>query len=320
MDSTVLLIVFLAFATVVLLMLGAQKLATQKQDRLKERVAVVAVKDQAAVAEMKSQKASRLNLSGLLSRIAGPDFMRKQSDLLASADVPWRPGEFLTMRLAFAAVAVLGGMVTTERADIIVVLGAIFFWLPVGYVKRNKSRRQTRFDLQLPDALQLIVNSLRAGFSFNKALEVAAQSSTPPISTDFSSVLREISLGVSAEDALQTMARRAQSPEFDIVISAYLIQREVGGNLAVIMEKVADTVRQRLRMRGELKVLTAQGRISGYVVGLLPIAVFGIVMLAAPDYLDPLVKNSFGRGMLAFAVFWQLLGVLMIRSVINIKM
>ena len=133
-------------------------------------------------------------------------------------------------------------------------------------------------------------------------------------------MLREISLGVSAEDALQTMARRAQSPEFDIVISAYLIQREVGGNLAVIMEKVADTVRQRLRMRGELKVLTAQGRISGYVVGLLPVAVFGIVMLAAPDYLDPLLKNSAGQGMLAFAVFWQLLGVLMIRSVINIKM
>ena len=318
MDSIILLICFLAAATVVLLMMGTQKIATQKREKLQQRVAVVAIKDEAAV-EAKKDKPSLLNVSGLLSRVAGPGFMRKQSELLASADVPWRPGEFLTMRLAFAAVAVLGGMVAVERIDIILVLALLGFIAPVMYVNRSKSRRQAKFDMQLPDALQLIVNSLRAGFSFNKALEVAAQSSTPPTSSDFSSVLREISLGVSAEDALQGMARRAQSPEFDIVISAYLIQREVGGNLAVIMEKVADTVRQRLRMRGELKVLTAQGRISGYVVGFLPIAVFGIVIVAAPDYLDPLVKQPLGQGMLGFAVVWQMLGVLMIRSVINIK-
>jgi tight adherence protein B len=151
-------------------------------------------------------------------------------------------------------------------------------------------------------------------------MEVAAQASTPPISTDFGGVQREVSLGMSIEEALQSMARRAQSPEFDIVVSAYLIQREVGGNLAVIMEKVADTVRQRLRMRGELKVLTAQGRISGYVVGLLPIAVFGIVMMAAPDYLDPLLKSGMGQGALAFAVFWQALGVFMIKKITDIKM
>lgn len=320
-DSILLIIPFLAAGTVVLLLLGAQKLATQKREKLQQRVAVVAVKEEAlAAAEARKEKPSLLNVSGLLSRIAGPDFMRKQSELLASADVPWRPSEFLTMRLTFAAVAVLGGMVTVERVDVVVLLGAALFWAPVFYVKRCKSRRQAKFDMQLPDALQLIVNSLRAGFSFNKALEVAAQSSTPPISTDFSSVLREISLGMSAEDALQGMARRAQSPEFDIVISAYLIQREVGGNLAVIMEKVADTVRQRLRMRGELKVLTAQGRISGYIVGLLPFAVFVIVTMAAPGYLDPLVKSSLGQFVLGFAVVWQLLGMLWIRSVINIRM
>jgi tight adherence protein B len=321
MDSVLLIIPFLAAGTVVLLVLGAQKLFTQKQERLQERVAVVAVKDAAATAvATKKEQTSWLNVSGLLSRVAGPDFMHKQSELLASADVPWRPGEFLTMRFACAAIAVLGGMVSTDRLEIIAPLGLALFWVPVFYVRHCKSRRQAKFDMQLPDALQLIVNSLRAGFSFNKALEVAAQSSTPPISTDFSSVLREVSLGVSSEDALQGMARRAQSPEFDIVISAYLIQREVGGNLAVIMEKVADTVRQRLRMRGELKVLTAQGRISGYVVGLLPIAVFAIVITAAPSYLDPLIKNPMGQGMLVFAVIWQLLGVLMIRSVINIKL
>ncbi|MFA7006173.1 MAG: type II secretion system F family protein, partial [Verrucomicrobiia bacterium] len=212
------------------------------------------------------------------------------------------------------------GLMLIERAILIVLVAAAAFWLPVLYVGRRKAKRQSDFDMQLPDALQLIVNSLRAGFSFNKAMEVASQSTTPPMSSDFGSGLREVSLGMSIEDALQSMARRAQSPEFDIVVSAYLIQREVGGNLAVIMEKVAETVRQRLRMRGELNVLTAQGRISGYVVGLLPIAVFGIVVVAAPDYLDPLIKTTMGRSALIFAVFWQMVGVMMIRSITNIKM
>jgi tight adherence protein B len=321
MDSAILTIVFMAAGTVVLIVLGTQKVFTQKKEQLEKRVAIVAAKEDTTVVAAKVEKKSDwLNVGGIVSKLAGPEFLRKQAEMLASADVPWRPGEFLTVRLTFATVALAGCLALTDRTEIVAAMAAVGFWLPVLHVKRRKAKRQSSFDMQLPDALQLIVNSLRAGFSFNKAMEVAAQASTPPISTDFASVQREVSLGMTIEDALQAMARRAQSPEFDIVISAYLIQREVGGNLAVIMEKVADTVRQRLRMRGELRVLTAQGRISGYVVGLLPVAVFGIVMVAAPDYLDPLLKSSVGGAALAFAVFWQSLGVFMIKKITDIKM
>jgi len=322
MDISILTITFLAGTTIILLFLGAQRLLTQKKEKLKERVAVVAAKEDVSTTAIKAEKQQLfgLNVGKIVSRLVGPDFMRRQAELLASASVPWKASEFLTMRLAFAATGAAAGLALTERTILVVFTTAIAFWLPVFYVGRRKAKRQSDFDMQLPDALQLIVNSLRAGFSFNKAMEVASQATTPPISTDFASVQREVSLGMSIEDALQSMARRAQSPEFDIVVSAYLIQREVGGNLAVIMEKVAETVRQRLRMRGELSVLTAQGRISGYVVGLLPIAVFGIVIVAAPDYLDPLIKTSMGRGALIFAVFWQMVGVMMIRSITNIKM
>lgn len=322
MDSAILAITFLSATTVILVVLGAQKVLTQKKEKLEERVAVVAAKEEMAPTAAKTEKRGPdwLNVSAVISRLVGPGFMQRQADLLASANVPWRANEFLTMRLAFAAIGVVLCLALTERIDLVVLAAAAGFWLPVLYVARRKAKRQSDFDMQLPDALQLIVNSLRAGFSFNKAMEVAAHASTPPISSDFSGALREVSLGMSIEDALQAMARRAQSPEFDIVVSAYLIQREVGGNLAVIMEKVADTVRQRLRMRGELSVLTAQGRISGYVVGVLPVAVFGIVMVASPGYLDPLINTSLGRGALAFAVFWQILGVFMIKKITNIKM
>ncbi|MBI5817683.1 MAG: type II secretion system F family protein [Verrucomicrobia bacterium] len=274
----------------------------------------------ATAARAEKQQVSWLNVAATVSWLVGPDFMRRQTELLASANLAWRASEFLTMRLTFAAIGVVLGLMLTERVIVIVLVAVAAFWLPVLYVGKRKAKRQSDFDMQLPDALQLIVNSLRAGFSFNKAMEVAAQATTPPISSDFASVQREVSLGMAIEDALQAMARRAQSPEFDIVVSAYLIQREVGGNLAVIMEKVAETVRQRLRMRGELRVLTAQGRISGYVVGLLPIAVFGIVIVAAPDYLDPLIKTTMGRSCLIFAVFWQAVGVFMIRGITNIKL
>jgi tight adherence protein B len=321
MDSAILTIVFMAAGTVVLIVLGAQKVFTQKKEQLEKRMVVVSAREDTTVAAAKvEKKADWLNVGGIVSRLAGPEFLNKQAEMLASADVPWRPGEFLTVRLTFATVALAGCLALTDRTEIVAAMAAAGFWLPVLHIKRRKAKRQSNFDMQLPDALQLIVNSLRAGFSFNKAMEVAAQASTPPISTDFGSVQREVSLGMTIEDALQAMARRAQSPEFDIVVSAYLIQREVGGNLAVIMEKVADTVRQRLRMRGELRVLTAQGRISGYVVGLLPVAVFGIVMVAAPDYLDPLLKSSAGGAALGFAVFWQALGVFMIKKITDIKM
>ncbi len=321
-EAAILTVVFLAATTVILLFIGAQKLFTQKKERLQERVAVVAAKEDTlpAAAKVDKQQVSWLNVASVVSRLVGPDFMRRQAEMLASANLAWRASEFLTMRLTFAAIGVVMGLMLTERVLVIVLTAVASFWLPVMYVGRRKAKRQSDFDMQLPDALQLIVNSLRAGFSFTKAMEVAAQSTTPPISSDFAGVQREVSLGMSIDEALQGMARRAQSPEFDIVVSAYLIQREVGGNLATIMEKVAETVRQRLRMRGELRVLTAQGRISGYVVGLLPIAVFGIVILAAPDYLDPLIKTTMGRTMLIGAVIWQGLGVFMIRGITNIKM
>jgi tight adherence protein B len=211
-------------------------------------------------------------------------------------------------------------MAFTDDVLTAVILAVLLYEAPVLYVRLRRDRRRSNFDLQLPDTLQLITNSLRSGFSFIKSIEVAAQSTTPPMSQDLTVVLRETTLGMSIEDALHNMARRVQSPDFDIVVSAYLIQREVGGNLATVMEKVADTVRQRIRLRGELRVLTAQGKFSGWVVGLLPLAVFVVLCLASPGYFDPLLKDANGWKMLVFAVVMQLVGVFMIKKVVTVKM
>jgi tight adherence protein B len=131
--------------------------------------------------------------------------------------------------------------------------------------------------------------------------------------------LREANLGVPLDESLHAMARRVQSEDFDIVVSAYQVQREAGGNLAMVMDKVAETVRQRLRLRGELRVLTAQGRMSGWVLALLPVVVSLVLMLSSPDYFAPLLKDMGGRMVLFGALLWQLIGVLWMRKLVNVK-
>jgi len=315
-----LIVVLLAALTVVLLVLGAQRLITQKEEALRNRVEAITAENAARAAARATQERRALDLGATFSRWFGPELMRRQAELLASADLALRPGEFMTMRLAFAAVGALAGVVLLERPLSAAVLALVAYMLPEFYVRRRRERRRVLFDMQLPDALQLITNSLRAGFSFPKAVEVAAQSTTPPVSKDLNIVLRETNLGMAIDDALRNMARRVQSPDFDIVVSAYLIQREVGGNLAIVMEKVAETVRQRLRLRGEIRVLTAQGRFSGYIVGFLPLAVFGVLLVASPGYFDPMFKEQLGVFGLVGAVCLQICGALVIRKLVNIKM
>jgi tight adherence protein B len=314
-------IVLTGAATVVFLVLWLQHVFTSKEEALRKRIESLAAENVARshAAAAKPERAA-LGIAAVLSRLMGPRYARAQADMLASADLAFRVGEFITLRLACAALGLGGSMAFTDDVLTAVILAVLLYEAPVLYVRLRRDRRRSNFDLQLPDTLQLITNSLRSGFSFIKSIEVAAQSTTPPMSQDLTVVLRETTLGMSIEDALHNMARRVQSPDFDIVVSAYLIQREVGGNLATVMEKVADTVRQRIRLRGELRVLTAQGKFSGWVVGLLPLAVFVVLCLASPGYFDPLLKDANGWKMLVFAVVMQLVGVFMIKKVVTVKM
>ncbi|MBI5396685.1 MAG: type II secretion system F family protein [Verrucomicrobia bacterium] len=312
-------ILLMGAATAVLLVLWLQRMFTQKEDALRKRIESIATENVARAQAAARQQPATMGISALLSRVLGARYARTQADMLAGADVAFRVGEFISLRICLAAIGMAGGLVLIEQMLAALVLAILGYLMPALYVRMRRNRRRVNFDIQLPDTLQLITNSLRSGFSFNKSIEVAGQSAVPPMSHELAVVLREITLGMSPDDALHNMARRVQSPDFDIVVSAYLIQREVGGNLAVVMEKVADTVRQRLRLRGEMKVLTAQGVFSGWIVGLLPVAVFGVLCVASPGYFDPLVTDPMGIKLLAFAVTFQIIGVLAIKKIVSIK-
>ena len=232
----------------------------------------------------------------IINLVLGRRYLQKLEEDLTQADVPMRPVEYVLLRMVLAGLGLIISLfllsdLENHYLEMIrtVGLGGLGFFAPAISVKwHQKRRRRTKFIAQLADALMLLTNSLRSGYGFLKGLELVAKEMGDPISKDLNRMLREINLGATVEQAMQIPGRRVNSEDLDIVISAYLIQKDVGGNLTEIMEKVAETIRERLKIQGDIKVLTAQGRLSGLIVGLLPLVVFVFFMFNTRDYFQPM--------------------------------
>jgi tight adherence protein B len=202
----------------------------------------------------------------------------------------------------------------------------IGFWIPRFWLKRRVSGRLGAFNKQLPDTIMLIANALRAGSSFLQAIELVVRESRPPISTEFSRVIREVNLGLPFETALENMVRRVRSDDLELMATAISIQHQVGGNLAEILDSIAFTIRERMRIKGEIRTLTAQQRLSGYVVGFLPIGLAGFLFVAAPGFMEPMFANPpavmglpAGVVILVFGGFMMFIGFMMIRKIVDIE-
>jgi tight adherence protein B len=191
--------------------------------------------------------------------------------------------------------------------------------LPYVYLRQKKNRRVQAFEELLPEALDMIVNSLRAGFTFELAMKMVAQEIPDPIGIEFAIVFEEQNLGVPLVDALAGLRERVPSNDLDLLVVALLIHRRIGGNLAEILEKTASTIRDRFRLKREIRTKTAHGRFSGFVLVALPLVMIGIILTLNPDYFMVLLKEEVGQYMLMAAVVMQIIGILVIRRIINIK-
>jgi tight adherence protein B len=176
-----------------------------------------------------------------------------------------------------------------------------------------------KLENQLEETLTLTSNSLKAGFGLLQSLDLAAQQLEPPIAAELKRTLHDINVGSSTEDALLALDDRAGSYDLDIVITAILIQRSVGGNLAEILQTVAHTMRERARIRGHIRAVTSQQRMTGYILGVLPIAIMGILFLIANDYMMPLFTTIAGQVLLVGAGIMEFLGILLIRKILAIE-
>ena len=217
--------------------------------------------------------------------------------------------------------------VPTLRNPIALLVGMfIGFMLPRFWLGRRKSGRLNAFDKQLPDTITLIANALRAGSSFLQAIELVVRESRPPISTEFGRVIREVNLGLAFDTALENMVRRVRSDDLELMATAISIQHTVGGNLAEILDSIAFTIRERVRIKGEIRTLTAQQRMSGYVVGFLPIALAGFLFVAAPGFMAPMFDDRasviglpLGVIILFVGGFAMFIGFMLIRKIVDIE-
>jgi tight adherence protein B len=186
------------------------------------------------------------------------------------------------------------------------------------YVHFRIERRRRAFTNQLGDTLTMVSNAMRAGFSFMQAMQLISAEMEDPISGEFKQVLREISFGTTLENALLNMGNRMGSPDFDLVVTAVLIQRQVGGNLAQILDTISTTINDRIRMRREILALTAQGRMSGWILAALPIAVAAVLSFISPHYLQPLLDEKIGHIAIGGAIISVLIGIYVIQRIVDI--
>lgn len=337
MDTMTLAIAGVAAGAILLIALGiAMSGSGSGVNARLERYASGRPEQQAAAAGSGTSLAEALQSSQALAQlnkvVEQRDFGANLAREIARADLRLKVSEYLVIWAGTTLglplfMFVLSVAVPGLGNPIVLLVGALIgFMLPRLWLGRRKSSRLSAFDKQLPDTITLIANALRAGSSFLQAIELVVRESRPPISTEFGRVIREVNLGLAFDTALENMVRRVRSDDLELMATAISIQHTVGGNLAEILDSIAFTIRERVRIKGEIRTLTAQQRLSGYVVGFLPIALAGFLFVAAPGFMQPMFDDrvSFiglpaGVIILLIGGFAMFIGFMLIRRIVDIE-
>jgi tight adherence protein B len=288
MDLTLLLIIGGGVLLIALVVGLVVSLRSQKSE-VEERIDSFTGEEKPSVEEKKPD--TSFLTDWINRRVQKSTYGERISKELARADLKFKPGEYIALMI-IAAFAV-GGILwfLGSKSIFLGLVGAVVgAFLPRFYVKRQQSKRLIKFNEQLPDMLNLMVNGLRAGYSVMQAMEAVSRELPPPICDEFRRVVQEMSLGIATEKALDNLLRRIPSDDLDMTITAMNVQREVGGNLAEILDTISFTIRERVRIKGEIRVLTSQQAFSGQILALMPVFVVLILMLINPDYMKEFFK------------------------------
>jgi tight adherence protein B len=245
------------------------------------------------------------------------------AEQLIRADLKLRTSEFFMIQVGSTILLVLIAGVrfgfTLGSVPELFIAGFIGYIIPGRYVKYRIGARLKAFNNQLGDTLTLLSNAIKAGYSFAQAIDTVAKNAVPPIADEFGRAVREMNLGGSPDEALQNITKRVESPDFDLVATAYSIHRTVGGNLAEILDNIAYTIRERVRIKGEIATLTAQARASGTLITFLPIVLAVFMYFVTPTYFRPMFDNFIGWILIAIGIFMIFIGNLIIRRVVAIE-
>ena len=241
------------------------------------------------------------------------------ADSLARADLKLRVSEYALIVLGAMVGAFLVVYVINKSFVVALLFGVAAYFVPGMYIKYRQRKRFRALNNQLGDTILLLSNALKAGYSFAQAMATIAKAAPPPMSDEFNRAVREMNLGISVDDALDHMNQRIESDDFDLMVTAVQIHRVVGGNLAEILDTIAFTIRERIRIQGEIRTLTAQARASGYIITGLPFGLAAILSLISPGYILPLFKEVLGWILIAIALIMMGVGYSIIRKISDIE-
>lgn len=279
--------------------------------------------DYAACEKYKNDKKNRISILKILSNLVPKSRLNEKKDKkreteLMKADLPITVEELLVVKiLSSSSFAFLAFAVFKDYFIIIIVY--ILIWnVPKFIIKKRTKERIKLFDSQLNEGITIISNSLKAGYSFLQAVAVVSDETCDPFSKEFKKLLKEMSLGISEEDALKNLISRVDSEDLRLIMNAILIQKDIGGNLSEILDNISETIRERQKIKNELKTLTAQGKLSGLILMLMPVFLGMIIYLFNREYILLLFTTSIGLSMVAAAIVSEFFGLLMIRKIVNI--
>ena len=285
--------------------------------RLKNQLrAITDVRESQAMGITRSRPLSSIPwLNNLLSRIP---VVLKIDDILVQANSRYPLGVFILLSLVMALCGVLLVSMLI-RSPLISIVGVFLGLVPFAVVNAQKKRRMKKFEDQLPEALELMARSLRAGHAFAGGLQMVAQEFTDPIGTEFGKALAQISLGVSTEQALKNLTERVDCPDLKFLTVSVLIQRETGGNLAEILDSIGRLIRERFKLRGRIRTLSAEGRMSAGILVAIPIFVALALAVINPGYIGTLRNDPAGKILVGIALVMMIIGIFFIKRLIAIR-
>ncbi|MBR6620685.1 MAG: type II secretion system F family protein [Clostridia bacterium] len=300
--------------------------ATQSRRIVEKRVDKIASKKSGLTLQLQEKKKERK--SSILKRAidgSGKQSVQRKKLMdtifneLILADIMMKPEEFCLIWIVLTFVP--AGLAALFQLGVMpsATLAAIGAFVPIVYIKIKKDNRRKAFEAQLGDTLIMMCNGLRSGFSFNQVMENVANDMPPPIGIEFGRVCNEIRYGATMEEALNNMCDRVKSADLLLVVSAVLIQRTTGGNLSEILSTISNTIRERIKIKGEISSITAQGRMSGLIIGALPIGIAAILMVVNPEYMSTFFTTTVGNIMLVVSVVMEVIGFFAIRKVVSIE-
>jgi len=278
----------------------------------------VEVSEESAFKEKRTYSDIRI-LSAFFGSLKGSEAV---AVTLEQSGVPLRVGEYYMIRWVFAVLFFMAPLVfglTLFDFGVGLGTGVIGYWLPSKWLAGKRKKRMTRIVSQLVDLLGMVSNSLKSGYGLMQSFEFASKQLPDPLGLEIRRMLRESTLGMAAEQALAALGQRLQSSDLDMVLTAINVQRAVGGNLAEILDKVAFTMRERERIRREISTLTAQQKMTGIIIGGLPIFMFGIFMLLNPSYMSLLFTTMTGRLLMVGSAAMEIMGYFTINRIMAIE-